>query len=316
MNKYILSLATSFAITLGAASHAEDYSNLSPQEAFDSAETAFDAKDYKKAYGLIKYASDNGIGDAQVPLGFIHSHGMASSDEFNLAFEEFKYIALTNGIERDDKKALNFFLNAEEDTGNSYIWKFIGELYGTSEQVGIDYTKAIDALDKAPGNNKDRIAEFKALMSGSSSSSALKFGSIKMGDQKSRHRNCTDEWLCLVDGENISVEYTKSGYNYIISKAIIMDEVTLDHDWENLNTVIDLLDSKHSVNIAPSDKDVENAKHGKTESLRWFYRDFTIEVVLEEGKFSVVYRDDKTADTVKKKVMATTSSFKTRLDML
>ena len=290
----VLSILTAILLSFGTILSAGNYDGMSGEEAFEAAISAFDSKEYVEAYGLISYAAEIGSRDANILLGLTQSHGLVSSEEYAPRMEDIRQLAISNNIERNDKRALSIFLAEAEF--NDFVWRFIGELYGTSDQVGIDYEKAIAALSETSGN-RDRINEFNtALQSGLK---PLKVGNVKVGARKSKQRNCDDFGKCTIDGKTFYVEYAKNGYDTIISKILVASNLPLDADRSNLDAILAKLSSKYELDSEPTKTELANQKAGTREAVDWFYRDYTIQVSLQRNEISIVFMDEEQAKLAK-----------------
>ena len=300
------------AVLLSATSvSATEITDLSPEEALESAGDAFQSQDYKRAFNLVTYASENGLSDAYTLLGLAYSHGLKSSDFYANRMIEIREFAIANEIPNDDKKALELLLKATSD--DESIWTLVGELYGTSKTLGPNYDKAIEALKNTRGN-ADRIREFEDYKDGKS---PLSVNGITIGDKKSRHRNCNDVGKCKIsNNEVVYVDYDGTGYNSVISKIWVTENLPIDADESNLNAIIDTLSVEYDLNSAPTKTELANHDADLRTSVDWFYRDYTIQVTLKGSNISIIFLNDRHATLAKEAVDKERSSLSRILEML
>lgn len=311
MIKYVKNIFKSLLLIVATSASAHDH--LSANEAFNEAAAAFDSRKFTEAFELLSYAQEKGSDDAIILMGLAHTHGLTTSDFYRERplLSLVRDFAIANNIEHNDKLGLDLFLDVA-NYRNEEVWGFIGELYGTSEQIGIDYDKAIEYSSKDSYSYK-RTKHFKQLSTGNF---PLKLGNVAVGDYKSEHQNC-DNYVCTIDGEEYRVDYKKHGRDYIISKIYVLRDFPLDSDNTNLNLILDKIKSKYDLSSEPTETELLNLKAGLIDEVSWYFKNYTLEVAIQHKTLiSIMYLSDDEAEAKKEEVLSSRSKLQSILDIL
>ena len=134
------------------------------EQEFQEGVAYYNAKDYKKAFGLFKKLSEQGNRDAQCYLGTMYSYGWGVSQDYSKAFEWFQKSANQgntyaqnnlglmysdgNGVSQDFSKAFEWFQKSA-DQGNANAQYNLGNMYLNGRGVTKNFSQALNWYLKA-----------------------------------------------------------------------------------------------------------------------------------------------------------------------